>query len=72
MHRSAQVRRRADLVARNPRRRNASEDTRDMLRPYGLLLADQGRSNGQIASALFISPKTVDHHISALLDKLDV
>ncbi|WP_258123547.1 helix-turn-helix domain-containing protein [Mesorhizobium onobrychidis] len=43
-----------------------------MLRPYGLLLADQGRSNGQIASALFISPKTVDHHISALLDKLDV
>ncbi|SJM32395.1 helix-turn-helix domain-containing protein [Mesorhizobium delmotii] len=42
-----------------------------MLRPYGLLLADQGRSNGQIASALFISPKTVDHHLSALLDKLD-
>ena len=36
-----------------------------------LRLIDQGRSNGQIASALFISAKTVDHHISAILDKLD-
>jgi predicted ATPase/DNA-binding CsgD family transcriptional regulator len=36
-----------------------------------LRLVDQGRSNGQIASALFISAKTVDHHISAILDKLD-
>jgi ATP/maltotriose-dependent transcriptional regulator MalT len=36
-----------------------------------LRLIDQGRSNGQIASTLFISAKTVDHHISAILDKLD-
>jgi len=36
-----------------------------------LRLIDQGRSNSQIASTLFISAKTVDHHISAILDKLD-
>jgi DNA-binding NarL/FixJ family response regulator len=36
-----------------------------------LRLIDQGRSNGQIAGVLFISTKTVDHHISAILDKLD-
>ena len=35
-----------------------------------LKLIDQGRSNGQIAGTLFISAKTVDHHISAILDKL--
>lgn len=36
-----------------------------------LKLVDGGLSNGQIADKLFISPKTVDHHISAILDKLD-
>jgi predicted ATPase len=36
-----------------------------------LRLVDQGRSNAEIAEALFVSPKTIDHHISAILDKLD-
>ena len=29
------------------------------------------RASAEIAKALFVSPKTVDHHISAILDKLD-
>jgi DNA-binding CsgD family transcriptional regulator/tetratricopeptide (TPR) repeat protein len=32
----------------------------------------EGRTNAQIAAALHISPKTVGHHVSAILDKLGV
>jgi DNA-binding CsgD family transcriptional regulator len=37
-----------------------------------LRLLKEGMKNKEIAAKLFISPKTVDHHISALLLKLDV
>ncbi|CAN5850562.1 hypothetical protein BH24CHL4_BH24CHL4_17650 [soil metagenome] len=35
-----------------------------------LLIA--GRRNAEIAAELFLSPKTVEHHVSAILDKLNV
>lgn len=37
-----------------------------------LALLIQGLSNIQIASRLHISPKTADHHVSAILSRLDV
>jgi DNA-binding CsgD family transcriptional regulator/tetratricopeptide (TPR) repeat protein len=37
-----------------------------------LSLLAEGRSNAEIADALFISPKTVEHHVGAILAKLGV
>jgi DNA-binding CsgD family transcriptional regulator len=37
-----------------------------------LALVAEGFANAQIAERLFVSPKTVDHHVSAILRKLDV
>jgi DNA-binding NarL/FixJ family response regulator len=37
-----------------------------------LRLLAEGLSNGEIAARLHLSPKTVDHHVSAVLAKLDV
>jgi DNA-binding NarL/FixJ family response regulator len=33
-------------------------------------LLSQGQSNEEIAGSLFISVRTVEHHVSAILDKL--
>jgi DNA-binding CsgD family transcriptional regulator/tetratricopeptide (TPR) repeat protein len=60
-------------VPRGPReatRLNSAGLTRrqvDVLR----LIAD-GLTNADIAGRLFVSPKTIDHHVSAVLAKLDV
>ncbi len=37
-----------------------------------LKLLSKGLSNNEIGSKLFISPKTVDHHISAIFSKLNI
>lgn len=37
-----------------------------------LALLDRGLSNAEIADKLCVSPKTIDHHVSAILAKLDV
>ncbi|MFD0583002.1 helix-turn-helix domain-containing protein [Dactylosporangium darangshiense] len=37
-----------------------------------LALVAEGRSNGQIATALYISPKTASVHVSNILAKLNV
>jgi DNA-binding NarL/FixJ family response regulator len=37
-----------------------------------LALLTEGLTDTEIAESLFISPKTVGHHVSAILSKLDV
>ena len=36
-----------------------------------LRLLGEGKTNGEIGKTLFISPKTVDHHVSAILARLE-
>ncbi len=63
----------ATRIPRGPR-----PATRD--NPFGLTnrqvdvlrLLAEGLTNAQIAARLTLSPKTVDHHVSAVLAKLDV
>jgi DNA-binding NarL/FixJ family response regulator len=66
--------------ARVPLTGDAAAEAAEDAAPFGLTerelevlaLVTQGRSNGQIATALFISPKTASVHVSNILAKLGV
>jgi ATP/maltotriose-dependent transcriptional regulator MalT len=66
-------RRGARAIPRGPRqttRRHPAGLTPGQVRVLALLA--RGLSNGDIARELFLSPRTVDHHVSAILAKLEV
>jgi DNA-binding CsgD family transcriptional regulator/tetratricopeptide (TPR) repeat protein len=60
-------------VRRGPRKQTRSHPAGLTVRQVEVLeLVAQGFTNADIAERLFVSPKTVDHHVSALLMKLEV
>ncbi|XVQ85324.1 helix-turn-helix domain-containing protein [Microbispora siamensis] len=70
----AELRRRGFThVPRGPRRTTAANPGGLTLRQAEVLaLLAEGLSNAEIAGRLSLSVKTVDHHVSAVLDKLGV
>ncbi|MFC6082657.1 AAA family ATPase [Sphaerisporangium aureirubrum] len=60
-------------IPRGPRRATSAAPAGLTPRQTDVLaLLTEGLSNAEIATRLSLSPKTVDHHISAILTKLDV
>lgn len=60
-------------IPRGPRESTRSNPALLTSRQVEILsLLERGAQNKEIADKLFISPKTVDHHISAILSKLSV
>ncbi|BCJ51348.1 hypothetical protein Asp14428_28230 [Actinoplanes sp. NBRC 14428] len=60
-------------MPRGPRAATAADPTGLTARQREVLeLLAEGLSNAQIAAALSLSAKTVDHHVSAVLGKLGV
>jgi DNA-binding CsgD family transcriptional regulator len=67
---------RAELTATGgPSGPRADASRADELTPQELkiaLLVAQGMTNREVAASLFLSPKTIEHHLSAIYRKLDV
>jgi len=66
---------RTELRATGEQQTRRAETAAEQLTPHELqiaLLVAQGMTNREVAAALFLSPKTVEHHLSAIYRKLDV
>jgi DNA-binding CsgD family transcriptional regulator len=68
----ADLRRRGVVVPRGRDRRTRAHPARLTPRQHEVLvLVERGLTNAQIGDELFLSPKTVEHHVGALLARLD-